>query len=129
MGGRTAIHVADDPAVRSVVGLAPWIEPGDPIATLRGRRVLIIHGDADQTTDPKRSAALVRGLPGLAQSAGFIDVRGGKHSMLGRARVWHELAAGFTVGVLFGKTCNGTVDPAIANVLTKALDGQPVSTL
>ena len=38
MGGRTALAVADDPSVRSVVALAPWIEPGDastrsPVAT------------------------------------------------------------------------------------------------
>ncbi len=34
MGGRAALYAADHPAVRAVVGLAPWIEPGDPVAQL-----------------------------------------------------------------------------------------------
>ncbi len=38
MGGRAAIYAAGARRVRAVVGLAPWIEPGDPVAPLTGRR-------------------------------------------------------------------------------------------
>src|ERR1700710_2897476 len=34
MGGRTAVHVADHPGVVGVVGLAPWLEPTDPVGRL-----------------------------------------------------------------------------------------------
>ncbi len=39
MGGRTAAYVADDPSVVGVVALAPWWQPDDPVAALRGRPV------------------------------------------------------------------------------------------
>jgi pimeloyl-ACP methyl ester carboxylesterase len=125
MGGRTAMYVADDPAVRCVVGLAPWIEPSDPTAGLRARRVLIVHGDQDRMTSPSSSAAFAARLRGVAESVSYVVVRGEKHAMLRRAPVWHELATGFTLGVLFGKTSTGTTDAAAANVIMKALAGQP----
>ena len=31
MGGRAAVYAAGHDSVRAVVGLAPWIEPGDPV--------------------------------------------------------------------------------------------------
>jgi dienelactone hydrolase len=125
MGGRTALYVADDEAVHSVVALAPWIEAEDRIEPLRGRRVLIVHGDEDRMTSPNASAEFAARLQGVAQSASFVSVHEGKHAMLGRARLWHELAAGFTVGALVGKTSKGTVEPAVANVIAQALDGTP----
>ena len=36
MGGRTAMYVAGHESVRAVVGLAPWIEAGDPVDRLAG---------------------------------------------------------------------------------------------
>ena len=38
MGGRAALYAAGHPAVRAVVGLAPWIEPGDTERTIDGLR-------------------------------------------------------------------------------------------
>ena len=40
MGGRVALHLGDEPDVRLVVALAPWIEPGDtqPRAVVPHRR-------------------------------------------------------------------------------------------
>jgi dienelactone hydrolase len=125
MGGRTAFYVADDPAVRAVVGLAPWIENGDPVAPLRDRQVLIAHGDGDRMTSPRASAAFAARLQGVARTASYVTVHGEKHAMLHRPGVWHDLAAGYTVGALFGKNYVGTADPVIANVIAEALDGSP----
>src|SRR3954453_4781451 len=47
MGGRTAMRVADDPSVRAVVALAPWLPDGEPVEHLAGRSVLIVHGTLD----------------------------------------------------------------------------------
>jgi dienelactone hydrolase len=53
MGGAVAVRVADDPAVRHVLGLAPWLPPQLDLAPLAGRRFTVFHG------------ALDRGLPGV----------------------------------------------------------------
>jgi predicted esterase len=55
MGGRAALWGAGDPTVIGVCALAPWLEPGDPVDQLAGRRVLIAHGDRDRITDPAES--------------------------------------------------------------------------
>lgn len=53
MGGAVAIGAAADPAVTSVVGLAPWIPDRLELGPLRGRRFAVLHG------------ALDRGFPGI----------------------------------------------------------------
>ncbi len=131
MGGRTSIYAADQPSVRSVVLLAPWIEAGDPVETMTGRRVLILHGTDDHTTDPARSAAYAERARRIAEQVTFVEVRGGRHAMLRRAALWQDLAAGFTVGALCNKPANETVDHASTNAgvctaaLTDALAGAP----
>jgi pimeloyl-ACP methyl ester carboxylesterase len=124
MGGRTAMYVAGHDRVRAVVGLAPWIEPGDPVDGLAGRRVLIAHGDADRMTNPRASAAFARAAEPIAESVTFVSVAGEHHAMLKRPRLWHELTTGFVLGVLFDRRPNGTKDDETSNVLTKALAGQ-----
>lgn len=124
MGGRTALYVADAPTVRAVVALAPWIEPGDPVATLSGRRLLIAHGDRDRLTSPRASAAYARAASGIAASVSYVVVRDERHAMLRRAAVWHRLSTGYVRGVLFGTQPDGTGDDAATNVLTQALAGQ-----
>jgi alpha-beta hydrolase superfamily lysophospholipase len=124
MGGRVALHVAGTPGVRAVVALAPWIEAGDPVEQLAGRRVLIAHGEHDRLTNPTRSADFARQAAAVADSVSYVRVRGERHAMVRRARLWHGLAAGFVSGVLCGTDPFGTVDDAAANVLEKALAGQ-----
>jgi pimeloyl-ACP methyl ester carboxylesterase len=124
MGGRTALHVAAFPTVRSVVGLAPWIEETDPVAQLRGRRVLIVHGDRDRVTSPRRSAEYARAASAVAESVSYVAVRAEGHAMLRRAGVWHRLAAGFVTGVLCGAPVEGTAGGETTNVVGKALAGQ-----
>jgi pimeloyl-ACP methyl ester carboxylesterase len=121
MGGRTALYVADDPAVRAVVALAPWIEAGDPVATLAARRVLIAHGDRDRMTDPRASASYARAAVRLAESISYVNISGERHAMLRRPRVWTALTTGFVRGVLLGTEPDGRAD---ANAVSKALAGQ-----
>lgn len=111
MGARTALYAAGHPAVRVVVGLAPWIEVGDLERTLpglAGRRVLFAHGDLDRMTDPRSSAVYARRAAATAASFSYVTVTADKHAMLGRARLWHELATGFVLGALWGPSPAGT---------------------
>jgi dienelactone hydrolase len=124
MGGRTALYVADYPTVRAVVALAPWIETGDPVNQLAGRRVLIAHGTLDRMTSPPASAAYARAAALVADSVSYVSVQDERHAMLRRARVWHELATGFLLAVLCERQPDGTAEPQTTNVLAKALAGQ-----
>jgi pimeloyl-ACP methyl ester carboxylesterase len=53
MGGAVSVHVANDPAVSTVIALAPWLYPELDVSTLDGRRFAVLHGSLD------------RGLPGV----------------------------------------------------------------
>jgi len=95
MGARAAFRVAGHPAVTAVAGLAPWLPPGEPVDQLAGRRVLLAHGTADRVTPPAQTwayAERARSVTGVA----VIEVRGGEHTMLWRAPLWHRLAAEFS---------------------------------
>jgi alpha-beta hydrolase superfamily lysophospholipase len=123
MGGRTALAVADDRSVRSVVALAPWIEPGDSVTPVTGRDLLIVHGTADRMTDPGRSAAFAEAARGQAARVTYVAVQGEKHAMLHRARLWHGLSAAYTVEDLLGRSPDGTVDGQITNIVQEAMAG------
>ncbi|HEY2298573.1 MAG TPA: hypothetical protein VGH43_12645 [Jatrophihabitans sp.] len=125
MGGRAAIYAAGHDSVRSVVGLAPWIEPGDPVRGVEGRRVLLVHGDSDRMTDPRATANFARSAEQVAESVTYVRVAGERHAMLRRAGVWHQLATGFVIGTLLGVPPNGSEPAEVTNVLTGALAGQP----
>ena len=99
MGGRTALHCADDPNVIGVVALAPWIEPGEPIAQLAGRQLVVLHGDRDRWTDPRASRVYVEQAATFTRAA-RIEMVGEGHSMLRRASLWHALAAGSVLAEL-----------------------------
>jgi pimeloyl-ACP methyl ester carboxylesterase len=129
MGGRAAMYAADHPAVRAVVGLAPWLEPGDPVAQLAGRRLLILHGDRDRMTSPPESARYAREAARIAESVGYVSVAGERHAMLRRAREWHDLTTGYVLAVLVGTAPGETVDAQAANVVEKILAGEPALTV
>jgi alpha-beta hydrolase superfamily lysophospholipase len=129
MGGRTAIYAADHPSVAAVVGLAPWIEAGDPTDTVAGRRVLIAHGDLDRITSPRASADWARAVAGIAASVSYVRVTGERHAMLRRAKVWTNLTTGYVLGVLcptpqFSATQSETGHDETTNVLEMALAGE-----
>jgi len=130
MGGRAALHEAGHSNVDAIVALAPWIERGDPIDGLRGRRVLIAHGTRDRTTSPKASAALARHLQGIAASASFVAVHREGHGLIRRARLWHELTSAYVLATVCdvapGESVGTDATNVVRNAVQKALAGEPV---
>ncbi|MFR9730323.1 alpha/beta hydrolase [Saccharopolyspora sp. MS10] len=97
LGGRVALRLAADPAVRGVCALAPWVEPGEPIEQLAGRDVLIAHGDADRVTSCSLSADYARRALQLPNppSLTYVRVPGAGHAMLRRRSEWDALTRRF----------------------------------
>jgi len=124
MGGRAAMYAAGHEHVRAVVGLAPWMEAGDPSAQLAGRRVLIAHGDGDRMTSAAASAAYAREAARVAESVSHVSIRNERHAMLRRARLWHEIATGYVLAVMCNRPPEETVGADSANIVVKALSGQ-----
>lgn len=122
MGGRTALYVAGYPTVTAVVALAPWVEPGDPVEQLAGRHVLVMHGTRDRMTSARGSNAFAARARAAGADVSYVSVEGERHAMLRRAPVWHRLAAGYAVGVLFGRKASNS-DARTRTVLTEALAG------
>ncbi len=100
MGARTAVHVADHPGVAGVVGLAPWLEPGDPVHPLAGRHLIAGHGSRDKITSAAMTREYVARARGVATSAEFEDLGRLGHYMLHRPRDWNRFALRSTLGVL-----------------------------
>jgi dienelactone hydrolase len=121
MGGRTALTIADEPRVRAVVALAPWIEPRDRVEPLTGRRLLIVHGEHDRITDPGASAGFARRARAVADVS-YVEMSGTEHAMLRRAAVWHELAATFTAATVLDEPPTGMTD--VSNVVARVLAGE-----
>lgn len=95
MGGLTAICAADDPQVRAVAALAPWLDDTTPAAPLAGRKVLIVHGDRDTWTSPTASLRFAHRAAPHAGTLQYVALRGAGHFMFRRVRLWHILATGF----------------------------------
>jgi len=126
MGGRAAVYAAGYEGVRAVVGLAPWLEGGDPVEQLAGRRVLLVHGTRDRMTSAAATVRFAERAGRFADAVTFVSVEGGRHAMLARAAVWHSLVSGFVTGVLLGEPRGlptGTAGAADANVIRQALAG------
>lgn len=100
MGGRTAVHVADDASVRGLVLLAPWVTAADPVRLRPGVPVTLLHGDHDVITSARSSLAWGE----RAQRAGAVltaeILRDGEHFMLRRYRLWQRLAVDAVVAQL-----------------------------
>lgn len=123
MGGRAAIYAAAHSSVHVVVGLAPWIEAGDPYAQLAGRHLLVAHGDSDRITNASASAAWTLRAATVAASAGYVSVRGDGHAMLKRPSLWHSLTTSYVLEKLCG-TVPDDADSAAAAVMSQVLAGQ-----
>ncbi|NED23178.1 prolyl oligopeptidase family serine peptidase, partial [Streptomyces sp. SID9913] len=100
MGGRAALRAAAAPEVRGVVALAPWCPEGEPVAHLRDKDVVVLHGDHDRVTDPHASAAFVRRARESGARAAMRTVPGGDHAMLRHAGHWHRTAAAAVTALL-----------------------------
>lgn len=100
MGGRTALRVADDPSVACIVGLAPWLPPGEPRVRLGRRPLLVIHGTADRWTDPAASRDYVERAAAAGTPAQWLPMDGHGHFMLRDRSRWRELTTSFVAGCL-----------------------------
>ena len=97
MGGRVALRVADDPRVRSVLALAPWTPPGEPVEPVTGAAVIIAHGTRDRITPPAESFAYAERAQAVAERVVRVEVMSEGHAMLYRPGVWSRLARGFAL--------------------------------
>jgi pimeloyl-ACP methyl ester carboxylesterase len=95
MGGRTALRVADHPAVVAVCALAPWTPEDEPVHQVTGRSVLIAHGDRDRVTDPRLSYRFAVRARAATDRVCRFDVLGDGHAMLRRHRDWTALVTRF----------------------------------
>lgn len=109
MGGRVALHVGADPDVRLVVGLAPWVEPGDPRPGADTRTVLL-HGDRDIVCSLARTRAAVEQMQAEGLDASLVRVARADHAMLVRARLWTALVTEI-VEATFAGELGGSREP------------------
>ena len=54
---------------RGLVALAPWFPPGEPVAALQGKDLVVAHGRRDRITSYDASRAFVEQCHGVARSA------------------------------------------------------------
>jgi predicted esterase len=99
MGARTAVRVADDPQVTGVVGLAPWLQPDDPVRTLSGKQIVAAHGTRDRITSAKMTRAYLQRANSLA-GTDFVDMGPVGHYMLKNVRAWNDVALHRSLGLL-----------------------------
>ncbi|MGO4362224.1 serine aminopeptidase domain-containing protein [Terrabacter sp. RAF57] len=109
MGGRVAMFVGNEPDVRLVVGLAPWVEPGDPHPGA-GRRTVLIHGDRDVICSLARTRRAVEQMQAEGLDASLVRVARADHAMLVRARLWTDLVTE-VVEASFAHELGGTGEP------------------
>ncbi|MFJ8768404.1 alpha/beta fold hydrolase [Streptomyces clavifer] len=100
MGARAALHAAGHPLVRSVVGLAPWCPPGDPVTQLAGRDVVLLHSTRDRVTSPQASQSLTARARRAGARTCLVTIPGSDHAMLRRAPAWHHLTSTLVTGLL-----------------------------
>ncbi len=112
MGARVAVHVADDPSVRGVVGLAPWWSDQDPVSTLEGRTLIAAHGRRDRITSFKETTRYVERARGVADSAGLHDMGSLGHYMLTGSARWHDVAISAALEMLAPDEVRGSRRPS-----------------
>ena len=124
MGGRTALSVSDDDDVRLVLGLAPWIERGDPTPR-DGQKTVLIHGDRDVITPLSASRLTVDAMLAAGEDATLIRVARGEHAMVVRAGLWTALVVDI-VAATFVRELGGSPEPRsgpIGAVVARAVHG------
>jgi dienelactone hydrolase len=100
MGGRTALRLADSPAVAGIVALAPWLPPGEPRVPLGPRPLLVVHGTDDRWTDPAASREYVAAAVADGTPARWVPMPGHGHFMLRSRRRWRVLVTDFVTEVV-----------------------------
>lgn len=100
LGGRTALLAGAEPVVSAVVALNPWVYASDD-ADLTGRRVLIVHGDADRVASETKAQRVAQNLRRTADVR-FLRVPGGKHAMLRHHDSYEQPMVDFLTETLLG---------------------------
>lgn len=113
LGGRAAILAGGEPQVRGVVALAPWLYAADADGVTGDAPILVVHGTGDRIASPDRARAVVTRLA-RHRPAGFIGVRGARHAMLRRHRVFSSAAAEAMLATLLKDAADGVVGRALA---------------
>lgn len=101
LGGRAAVRVAGHHSVRAVAALAPWLPAAEPVESLAGRTLLIVHGRRDRVTDPRHSLDYARRASATADAV-YLKFLDDGHAMMRAPGVWHRLVAQFAATVAFG---------------------------
>ncbi|GAA4807585.1 alpha/beta hydrolase [Nocardioides caeni] len=91
MGARTGVAVADHPAVRGVVALAPWLPADEPIQPLTGKILRVAHGRRDKITSARASRRYVDRAAAVAD-AEFTDMGRAGHYLLTQVGRWNAFA-------------------------------------
>jgi predicted esterase len=100
MGARVAVHVADDPSVVGVVGLAPWWSAQDPVHTLAGRSLVAAHGRRDRITSYAETRRYVERAREVAADATLHDMGALGHYMLTGVDRWNDVAVDASLRLL-----------------------------
>lgn len=100
MGARVAVHVADDPCVVGVVGVAPWWSTSDPVHTLAGRSLVAAHGRRDRLTSFAQTRQFVERARSVTNDAEFVDMGPRGHYMLSGAQAWNDVAVESSLRIL-----------------------------
>lgn len=119
MGGRAGVACADHPRVCGVVGLAPWLPDGEPVAPVAGKTVVLAHGSVDRWVHTDLSLHWGTRAVGVASRLARFVVRPDDHTMLLRARRWHGLGV---VGVR--AVLDRGVDPALEQAFLAGAQGR-----
>ena len=97
MGGAVSIAIADEPTVEEVVGLAPWIPDELDVSSLRGKRLMVLHG------------ALDRWLPGIPGVSASQSRNGFDRALERGATGRYELIPGAVHGIALRSPVGGLV--------------------
>ncbi|MGW6968987.1 alpha/beta fold hydrolase [Streptomyces zaomyceticus] len=107
MGARAALRAAGHPLVPGVVGLAPWCPPGEPVEHLAGRRIHLLHDEADRVTSARETWEFVRHARAAGAHAEGVPMRRGGHAMLRGAADWQRRTTELVVGLLDAPPSDG----------------------
>ena len=99
MGGRVALHLANQPDVVAIAALAPWIV-GDVASPRPGTRILLMHGTRDRMTDPRRTEVIAERYSREGADVTHVAVDGETHAMLHHPGRWHDDVATFVTDAL-----------------------------
>ena len=98
MGGAVSIAAAGRPDVEGVLGLGPWIPDRLDVSSLRGKRLVVIHGGLDRW---------LPGIPGVSPSS---SRRGFERALAAGAKGSYMTIPGAVHGTAL-RTPGGTVLP------------------